>query len=189
MQNHLPLTPDCPADQQQQQRWEQQQQQQEQAHSAFTTSSSSKAGAGQAHGLAPEGAAAAVGSAAPAGRDSGALGGFNRAESLVDHLAADENLILADEQQGAGSSEATAGSRSQQPVRAHSLDHDRALEQVRLVGCCSTTGGVPIRCAAHAMCAAMQCTSATTHQEVQKLSIVPCHCHVASQVSALIASF
>lgn len=142
MQNHLPLTADSPADQQQQQRWEQQQQQQEeQTHSASTTSSS-KAGGGQARGLAPEGDAAAVGSVGPAGRASGALGGFNRTESLVDHLAADENLILADEQQGAGSSEAAAGSRSQQPPRAHSLDHDRALEQVRAAEACNTTGAV-----------------------------------------------
>lgn len=51
---------------------------------------------------------------------------MDRAESLMDHLAADENLMLADEQQGHGSN-----GQDKQPPRAHSLEHDAALEQVR----------------------------------------------------------
>jgi hypothetical protein len=43
----------------------------------------------------------------------------------MDHLAADENMIVADEQQGRGGAEVDA-----RPPRAHSLDYDKALEKV-----------------------------------------------------------
>lgn len=47
----------------------------------------------------------------------------------MDHLAADENLMLADEQQGR-----VSNGQDKLPPRAHSLEHDAALEQVRLGG-------------------------------------------------------
>lgn len=116
MQDHLPLT-NSPAAVQHQQQWEQQQQ----------LAAAKAASADAAHGLAPGG---------DSDRDAvGGLSGvqgFERAESLMDHLAADENMIVADEQQGNVSNGAADG-KDTRPPRAHSLDHDAVLEKVCLL--------------------------------------------------------
>lgn len=114
MQDHLPLS-NTPAAVQLQQQWQEQQQQAAQA-----SSSGKSDAAQQLHALSPDGDSTSSSGGAGAG-----LGGFERAESLMDHLAADENMIVADEQQGRGGAEVDA-----RPPRAHSLDYDKALEKV-----------------------------------------------------------
>jgi hypothetical protein len=130
LQDHLALSLNSPGALQHQQAWEQQQQQQQQA------SKSAAAAAARAHARAPEGAGNGTSSAGRTSADTTGSAmqgqaGFERAQSLMDHLAADENLIQADEQQGnVSNGAATQGGRDMQPPRAHSLDHDQALEQV-----------------------------------------------------------
>jgi hypothetical protein len=129
MQDHLALSPSSPGALQHQQAWEQQQQQASKASKAAAA-----AAAAESHARAPEGAGNGTNSsnAGQAGSLQAQAGGFDRAESLMDHLAADENLIQADEQQGNVSNGAAAqGGRDMQPPRAHSSDHDQQLEQVR----------------------------------------------------------
>jgi hypothetical protein len=123
MQDHLPLT-NSPGAVQHQQQWEQQQQQ--------LAAASKASSADAAHGLSPSGDGAVGSGDRDVVNGLSGVQGFERAESLMDHLAADENMIVADEQQGRASNGA-ADSKDMQPPRAHSLEHDAALEKVRLL--------------------------------------------------------
>jgi hypothetical protein len=125
LQDHLPLPKSSAASLFRQEEWQRQQQQ------------------GTSPALQPATAAAAAGSAvsAPAGPwpgdgdgDAAAAAVAAGNESLVDHLAADENLMVADEKvtaggRGVGSSN-TAGVYGAAIPVAHAAEHDQSLERV-----------------------------------------------------------
>jgi hypothetical protein len=121
LNDHLPLSADHPASFDAHRRWEargggrQKQQQQRSASPA---------------GDAGHSTTTAAAAAAAAAADKG-LAAFDRSESLVDHLAADENLIQADERAGHTANGAAGGSGSVLLApRAHSSEHDAALDKV-----------------------------------------------------------
>jgi hypothetical protein len=156
LQAHLQLTEDCPASLQQQQRWEarlQKPQQQQQLEGGNSSSAAANGEASPASEAAVKAAGAAFARAAaaveaPAGAaknpNDRQAGGSNdngngstgnimlstsgRRDSLVDHLAADETLIAADEAASGGlGGAADAASGAAAPV-AHTAQHDLALE-------------------------------------------------------------
>lgn len=115
--DHLPLPSDSVASLLQYDSWRQQQQQQRQPRLADGSSSISK----------PDRPVAA---AAPAGEELQISG--HRAESLADHLAADENLIMADEsaaRSGDLGSSKVPGSDPAAVPPARTPGHDVALEK------------------------------------------------------------
>lgn len=147
LQDHCLLTPDSPGALQHQQAHEQQQQQQQgKGKGKQHKQQQEKQSAFAAHNqLAPAGAKEAEGtSEGLTGASKGGIQGFDRAssQSLVEHLAADENLIQADEQQEKQEGGGRVG--GSMPPRTHSLpeEHDAALEQVGGGGCISS-GGLP----------------------------------------------
>jgi hypothetical protein len=122
--DHLPLSANAVASLPQYDSWRQQQQQKKRLQEISSSSGSSSK---QPDGLSPAAAAVAASPAGPELQISG-----RRAESLADHLAADETLIMADEsavRSGELGSSEVPGSDPAQVPPAHTPHPDTALEK------------------------------------------------------------
>lgn len=135
--DHLALSDDATASLNQYDIWRQQQQK--------SSSSGSNSNIGS---VSSTGAAAAAAAEASAGVTA------DRAESLVDHLAADENLIMADESANrsdairsdvSGSRDLRSGSDAAAAAavpKTHSADHDQTLEKASSAGLSAAAANV-----------------------------------------------